>query len=148
MFLLLTKRGVLHLRLQFLGGGKGTTHPLLLCLEKQDHLDLILIFQQVWEALLQEMPMTAMIRNLNKMTAIGLMADPNGLQTVCNNLRNEKKLHDARIHPFKLLLALRQYQEGHGDRGSLHWEPNPAVIGALDDAFYLAFKVITLSNIF
>ncbi|CAB3994153.1 60 kDa SS-A Ro ribonucleo -like, partial [Paramuricea clavata] len=98
--------------------------------------------KKVWNALLKKMPMTAMIRNLNKMTAIGLLEGNNHeqLQSVCQKLRNEDLLSRARIHPFNVLLALKQYESGRGDKGSLKWEANPIITKALEDAFYLSFK--------
>ena len=88
------------------------------------------------------MPMTAMIRNLGKMTNVGVLAPSSQAATqVCQMLRNEKALKDARVHPFSILLALKQYQAGRGDKGKLTWTPNQAIVTALDEAFYLAFKV-------
>ena len=90
------------------------------------------------------MPMTAMIRNLGKMTNVGVLAPlSDGMTKVCEMLRNEKSLKDARVHPFSILLALKQYQAGQGDKGKLTWTPNQAIVTALDEAFYLAFKVCT-----
>ncbi|EDO47247.1 predicted protein [Nematostella vectensis] len=102
---------------------------------------------EIWKALLEKMPMTAMIRNLGKMTAIKVLeplSDEAG--KVCDMLRNEKSLKDARIHPFNVLLALHQYKKGHGDKGKLKWEPNAAVVSALDAAFYLSFKNVEPTN--
>ena len=104
---------------------------------------------KVWDALLKKMPMTAMIRNLNKMTAIGLLEEYNEqVQSVCEKLRNEELLKKARIHPFNVLLAMKQYESGHGDKGSLTWKANTKITKALEDAFYLSFKVcwVTKSN--
>jgi 60 kDa SS-A/Ro ribonucleoprotein len=94
----------------------------------------------VWAALLKHMPMTAMIRNLGKMTSIGLLADGAHESTVVSALRNEAKLHRARIHPFSVLLAWYTYRNGQGDKGSLRWDPLPAVLDALEYAFYASFK--------
>ena len=97
---------------------------------------------KVWDALLKKMPMTAMIRNLNKMTAIGLLEENNEqVQSVCEKLRSEDLLKKARIHPFNVLLALKQYESGRGDKGSLTWRAIPIITKALEDAFYLSFKV-------
>ena len=102
----------------------------------------LFLFQKIWAALLEKMPMTAMIRNLGKMTNVGVLAPlSNGENKVCEMLRNEESLKGARVHPFSILLALKQYQAGQGDKGKLTWTPNQAIVTALDDAFYLAFKV-------
>ena len=76
------------------------------------------------------------------MTNIGVLAPlSEGATKVCDMLRNERSLKDARVHPFNILLALKQYQQGQGEKGKLTWTPNQAIVTALDEAFYLAFKV-------
>uniref|UniRef100_A0A674JMB7 RNA-binding protein RO60 n=1 Tax=Terrapene triunguis TaxID=2587831 RepID=A0A674JMB7_9SAUR len=53
--------------------------------------------KEVWKALLQEMPITAMLRNLGKMTANSVLepASPE-VAIVCERLRNEKLLKKVR----------------------------------------------------
>lgn len=89
--------------------------------------------------------MTAMIRNLGKMSSIELLK-PLSAQSkiVCDRLRNEELLKKARIHPFNVLLALKTYSNGRGDKGKLTWKVNQAIVSALNDAFYLSFKVSSL----
>ena len=89
------------------------------------------------------MPMTAMIRNLGKMTSIGVL-DPlsEAAIEVCKRLRDQPALKKARIHPFNVLLALKTYETGRGDKGKLTWSPNQAIVAALDDCFYASFKVV------
>lgn len=91
----------------------------------------------VWEALLPHMPTTAMVRNLGKMTAVGVVKPfAAGTTTVLAHLANVERLRESRIHPMAVLLAARTYQSGHGLRGSLTWSPVPQVTDALDAAFY------------
>lgn len=96
----------------------------------------------VWAELLQKMPLTAMIRNLGKMTTIGLLSSNNSTHTdlVVNNLTNEEYLHKSRVHPLAILIALKTYAKGSGVKGSLTWSPIRRVVDALDSAFYKAFK--------
>lgn len=104
---------------------------------------LFFLSPQVWAALLEKMPMTAMIRNLGKMSAVGLLKPLSTYeQRVCRQLNDEVLLHKARIHPFTVLQALLTYKKGHGDKGKRAWEVNERIVQALDKAFYLAFKVI------
>ena len=99
---------------------------------------------EVWDALLEKMPMTAMIRNLGKMTSLGLLSpDSKQASHVTGALRDERRIHKGRIHPFSVLLALYTYRSGHGDKGSLNWTPVPEVLEALNVAFYSAFKNVT-----
>jgi 60 kDa SS-A/Ro ribonucleoprotein len=96
---------------------------------------------EVWEALLEEMPMGAMIRNLATMTRVGLVA-PGSYATarVVQRLGNEDRLTSARIHPIAVLAALKTYAQGHGVRGRGSWEPVAPVVDALDGAFYRTFQ--------
>lgn len=86
--------------------------------------------------------MTAMIRNLGKMTSIGIL-DPltDEAEKVTEKLKDVDTLKGARIHPFNVLVALKLYGQGHGDKGKLKWEPNSMISSALDEAYYLSFKV-------
>ena len=86
--------------------------------------------------------MTAMIRNLGKMSALGLFKPLSSRASlVCKRLKDEALLRKARIHPFNVLLALKTYESGRGEKGSLKWEVNQTIVQALDSAFYLSFKV-------
>lgn len=94
----------------------------------------------VWEALFEKMPLTAMIRNLGKMTSIGLIKPlSKAAKTVKERLGNQEYLRKSRIHPLQVLVAAKIYAQGHGDKGKLSWTPVPAVDQALDAAFYLTF---------
>jgi 60 kDa SS-A/Ro ribonucleoprotein len=95
----------------------------------------------VWEALLERMPMTAMIRNLGKMTSLGLLAPfSDAKRLIVRKLRDETALKRARIHPLAVLVAQKIYAQGHGDKGGLKWSPVSAVVDALDEAFYATFQ--------
>lgn len=95
---------------------------------------------EVWEALLEAMPMTAMIRNLATMTRVGLLASGNpAVQTVVSRLRDASRLRGARVHPLAVLMAQRTYAFGRGFRGKGEWTPVTSIVDALDDAFYAAF---------
>lgn len=96
---------------------------------------------RVWEALLPTMGMTAMVRNLGRMTSIGLINDNASVATVfiLNQLLDQGKIGKSRIHPMQLLVALKTYQGGRGVKGSLTWKPNKRLVNGLDEAFYLAF---------
>uniref|UniRef100_A0A8D0CE62 RNA-binding protein RO60 n=1 Tax=Salvator merianae TaxID=96440 RepID=A0A8D0CE62_SALMN len=99
--------------------------------------------KEVWKALLQEMPLMAMLRNLGKMTANSVL-EPGSPEVakVCERLRNDKLLKKARIHPFHVLVALETYEEGRGYRGKLHWQPDKDILEALDASFYKTFKTV------
>jgi 60 kDa SS-A/Ro ribonucleoprotein len=95
---------------------------------------------EVWEALLEEMPMTAMIRNLATMTRAGVLkARSAGTGKVVEQLGDADRIRRARVHPIAVLAALRTYASGRGARGRGEWKPVRKIIDALDAAFYTAF---------
>ncbi len=101
----------------------------------------------VWEALLERMPMTAMIRNLGKLTSLGLLAPfSDAKRLIVRKLRDETALKRARIHPLAVLVAQKIYAQGHGDKGSLKWSPVGGVVDALDEAFYATFQNVEPCN--
>jgi 60 kDa SS-A/Ro ribonucleoprotein len=97
----------------------------------------------VWEALLEHMPLTAMIRNLGKMTAVGLINPlSHASKKVADSITDAGLLKKARVHPIALLSALKVYEQGHGERGKLTWSADRNVVDALNEGFYAAFDAI------
>ena len=96
----------------------------------------------VWEALLPQMPLGALVRNLATLTRVGLLADADRVAQVAGAITDPERLRAARVHPVALLSALRTYAQGHGERGGNTWTPVRAITDALDRAFYAAFANI------
>lgn len=97
----------------------------------------------VWDALLTDMPMTALMRNLNKLTQVGLLArDASAVAGVAARFADVEQLRAAKMHPLNILVAMRTYARGHGDKGKLCWEPNPQIVAALERAFYGSFALV------
>lgn len=99
---------------------------------------------EVLEALLYKMPMTAMMRNLNRFATAGLTAQrlSNATKHIVAKLTDFEELHLGRIHPITVLNCLKVYSQGHGFRGGQTWTPQPAVTDALISAFELSFQTI------
>jgi len=99
---------------------------------------------EIWEALLDRgLPMTALTRNLGVMTACGLIKPMSAAsKKVAEQFANEEAIRKSRLHPMKILIAMKQYQQGRGDKGHLTWSPVTQVIDAMDSAFYTAFKSV------
>ncbi len=94
----------------------------------------------VWEALLERMPLTALIRNLGVMSKVGLLAPAtDAARTIVARLSDRDAIRRARVHPMAVLAALKTYAQGYGMRGRGKWTPVAQVVDALDGAFYLAF---------
>jgi len=97
----------------------------------------------VMEHLLYNMPLTQMIRTLNKMTELGVLTPfSDGTKYVCGRFMDEAALKGARLHPMQLLMAMKVYNLGHGIRGSLRWTPVPAISDVLENAFYKSFQYV------
>jgi len=102
---------------------------------------------EVWEALLADIPMTALLRNLGTLTRVGVVAPGSaGTQRVLEQLGDGERLRRARVHPIAVLAALRTYASGHGVRGRHTWSPVTPVVDALDAAFYAAFGAVEPSG--
>src|SRR5437016_13656506 len=87
------------------------------------------------------MPMTAMIRNLGKMTSIGLIKPfSDAKKLVLRKLKDETALKRSRIHPLAILVGQKIYAQGHANKGALKWSPVSAIIDALDEVFYATFN--------
>lgn len=95
----------------------------------------------VWEAILPNLGLTAVIRNLGNMAKCGFLIDGkwSAIADVRNMITNISVLRVSRVHPFAVLTALYTYQGGHGLRGKGEWPVSSAVVDALDNAFYLSF---------
>lgn len=95
---------------------------------------------EVWEALLEKMPMNAMIRNLATMTKIGLLKPlASAVGKVVGELANGERLKKSRLHPVALLSSLLTYKAGRGVKSDATWTPVSQIVDALDGAFYAAF---------
>lgn len=97
----------------------------------------------VWAAMLPQMGLGALVRNLGKMTSIGLLKPmSNASKLARERLGDAEAIGKARLHPLQILVALKTYEQGHGEKGSLSWSPDKRICDALDAAFYLAFKAV------
>jgi 60 kDa SS-A/Ro ribonucleoprotein len=100
-----------------------------------------LTFPRVWEALLPYLPLPVTLRNLGRMTSIGLLGwDSSAIKLIVERLTSEEALKTARLHPLVILTALKAYDQGHDDKGLLAWQPVSHIVNALDQAFYLSFR--------
>ena len=102
----------------------------------------------VWEALLDVgVPMTALMRQLPRLTRLGLLPAIGGrTKEVCAQLTDAKRLRAARVHPVNVLVAQRTYASGTSYRGTTKWTPTTKVTDALDAAFYAAFGAVEPSG--
>lgn len=95
---------------------------------------------RTWQALLPGMGTTALIRNLAKMSSVGVLKALSKEEAyVVERLNDKERILKDRIHPMNLMFAMKTYGSGHGFRGGNQWEVNREVLAALEDAFYISF---------
>lgn len=102
---------------------------------------------EIWEALLHDMPMTAMIRNLGNMSKAGLITPLSEAEAlVVNRLTDAARIKQSRIHPIQVLSALRTYASGMGVLSDSEWVVSSKVTEALDHALELSFGSVEPSG--
>ena len=103
---------------------------------------------EIWEAMIgYGLPTTALIRQMPRLTRLGVVSQMSPMTSlVCKQLTDAAILKKARIHPFKILVALRTYQQGHGDRGKSSWTPVTKIVDAYDAGFYAAYGAVEPSG--
>lgn len=104
--------------------------------------DEALTIPETWEALLDAgVPIGALIRQLPRLTNLGLLKGST-LGQVTSQLTDPDVLRKGRVHPVKLLFALKTYARGAGFQGHSTWTPNQRIVDALDAAFYVSFGTV------
>ena len=98
----------------------------------------------IWEALLEQMPLTALIRNLGRLSGDLGIIRPLGEAAgdISARIVDEKALKQARVHPLTLLNAYLTYSQGGGTLGSLKWKVAPEIAEALQEAYFKAFQYV------
>ena len=92
---------------------------------KPEHLD----DAEVWAALLERMPMTALLRNLATLTRVGVIAPGSfGADYAAEQLADTQRLRHARVHPIAVLSAMRTYASGRGVRSRHSWDPVARIV--------------------
>lgn len=95
---------------------------------------------EVWEALLQDMPLQAAVSNLGVMTSVGLVKPlSSASKKIVEMLSNAEAIERSNMHPMRFFIAAKVYGMGKGIKGNLSWSPNQNIMDALDNAYYTAF---------
>jgi 60 kDa SS-A/Ro ribonucleoprotein len=98
----------------------------------------------VWEALTETVGITALIRNLARMTRIGTLAPfASANATVIRRLTDVDQLTKGRVHPMTVYLALRVYASGFSQPNPKappqSWTPVGSILDASEEAYELSF---------
>jgi 60 kDa SS-A/Ro ribonucleoprotein len=97
----------------------------------------------IWTALLPNLGVTAIMRNLGRLSNIGLLK-PLGSATklITAKLTDAEAIKSQRVHPVTSLIAQKQYEAGRGGLGKLTWTAVPQVIDALEKTVMLGFDAV------
>jgi len=101
----------------------------------------------VWEALFPHLPYMALVRNLGRLGALGILKPLSSyVSETVRRITDAEAVRRSRVHPMHLLLALETYRRGAGMRGNLRWPVVAQVVDALDQAFRFAFENVEPSG--
>jgi len=99
-------------------------------------------YPDVWDALLDQIGYTALIRSLSRLTRIEYIKPLSaGLKRVVDKIGDAEAIKRGRVHPVQILTAMLSYQHGVS-KGGLTWQPVQQIVDALNDAFYASFGFV------
>jgi 60 kDa SS-A/Ro ribonucleoprotein len=109
--------------------------------------DAMLRDAKVWDALVDTVGLTALIRNLARMTRIGTLKPMGGATSrAVSRLTDVGALSRARVHPMDAWLALRVYASGlsrpNPRADAQTWSPVPEILDALEETYELSFGTV------
>lgn len=96
---------------------------------------------EVWKAMLAGMPLTALIRNLGKMSSLEIFKSNliKEVDVVVKKLTDAEYIKRSRIHPLQVLQAAKVYGSGRGVKGGNTWQVNSKIMEGLDKAMELSY---------
>lgn len=98
----------------------------------------------VWRALMEQMPLGALLRNLGALGAHGVLGPGKWAANAwaAERLTKPGAIRRARVHPLQVLAAGRVYGQGYGVQGQNTWTTAPEVVTALDEAMSASFRAV------
>jgi 60 kDa SS-A/Ro ribonucleoprotein len=101
----------------------------------------------IWEAMVPNMGITALVRNLGRLSGNGYAKPMSvGEKVIVDRLSDAESIAKSRIHPLQVLTGLYTYKQGRGTKGSLQWTSSPKILDALEEAFYASFGNVVPAN--
>lgn len=98
-------------------------------------------------ALLDNMPLTALIRNLNRFAYNGLTDTNNDVtKKIVAKLTDEAIVSGSGIHPVNVINYMLTYSTGKGQKGNKTWTANQRIVDALGETYELALKAVKPTN--
>ena len=99
----------------------------------------------ILEALIDKMPINALLRNLNRFSVAG-MFESNVSARTKNVTARILEESPGKIHPVTMLNYLKTYESGRGVKGSLTWDANARVVENMSKAFGKCFDNVEVSQ--
>lgn len=97
----------------------------------------------VLTALLPNMPLTALMRNLNRFAYNGMTnGNTTTTKAIVAKLTNEENVKKSGIHPINIINGMLTYSTGRGALGNKTWDVNQNIVDALADTYELAVKSV------
>lgn len=103
--------------------------------------------EEVLTALLENMPLTALLRNLNRFAYNG-MTDGNTETTksIVAKLKNKEYVKKGGVHPLNVVNSMLTYSSGRGTLGDKTWKVNQKIVDALSDTYDQSVKNLESSG--
>lgn len=104
--------------------------------------------KDVLVALMNRMPLGALLRNLNRLTQNGVFESnlDNNTKKVVSDLTNPDLIKLSRLHPINILNTLKTYSSGRGFKGHSNWMPHQPIVDALETMLDLSYDAVEPSN--
>jgi 60 kDa SS-A/Ro ribonucleoprotein len=103
--------------------------------------------RNVWLALARHMPMTALIRNLGKMSNLKFFNQEASSEEmsfeehlVLEKLKDRELILKEKIHPFTYMMAIQQYKKGKNGSEKLQWPVFQQICSTLEEGLYASIS--------
>lgn len=99
--------------------------------------------KEVLKALLANMPLNALVRNLNRFAKAELTkGNSDTTKEIVAKLTDADYVAKSGMHPVNVINSMLTYSSGRGVKGDSTWTPNQNIVDALQTTFELALKAI------
>lgn len=101
---------------------------------------------KVLTVLLENMPIQATIRNLNRFAKVSLTTGNTEVTKAIKGKFTPEAIQKSNIHPVNLVNQMLTYSKGRGDKGNSTWEVNQSIVDALQHSYYNLVESIKPTN--
>lgn len=99
--------------------------------------------KRVLTALLENMPLVALVRNLNRFAIAGLTDGPTEVtRAIIAKLTDKDLIKKTAMHPVNVVNAMLTYGQGYGFRGGKTWTPNQRIVDALAELYHESTTIL------